>query len=217
MAMMSSRVLEEGLREVRAAPYTSSSSFKLHTAPPWGREECGGCGRDGNAAERIANVVTSMPFIVLGLNAPRKNLKCHLYANSLIGVGIASTVYHSSSGHVRKYLRWADYAMIAASTLCLSSAVTEENPRMLMAASAACLPFQPLVVSAVHTGIMEVAFAKRALKDPELRTSHRLHKVSSVVGGILFVADDVFPATPFLHSAWHLAAAVAVATCNKLL
>lgn len=108
-----------------------------------------------------------------------------VYANSLIGVGIASSLYHSSRGKLRKYLRWADYTMIATATVvslllfyplyihryyslqhyrsnnsyivqCLSRALREENPKFLMAASALALPFQPLVVSAVHTGMMEV-------------------------------------------------------------
>lgn len=40
-----------------------------------------------------------------------------LYANSLIGVGVASTLYHCSRGEVRKYFRWADYTAIAATTV----------------------------------------------------------------------------------------------------
>lgn len=47
--------------------------------------------------------------------------------------------------------------------------------------------------------------------------SHNVHKMSSLLGGALFIADDVFPETPFLHAGWHLAAAVGVSTCNKLL
>ncbi|KAH1193918.1 putative ribonuclease H protein [Glycine max] len=62
-----------------------------------------------------------------------------------------------------------------------------------------------------------VAFARRALKDPDLRMAHTVHKTSSLLGGMLFVADDLFPKTPYLHAAWHLAAAVGVGTCNKLL
>ncbi|KAG5532182.1 hypothetical protein RHGRI_026715 [Rhododendron griersonianum] len=147
----------------------------------------------------------------------RKNLNCKLYASSLIGVGIASSMYHASRGKLRRYLRWADYTMIATSTVFLSRALRNENPKLLMAASALILPVQPLMVSALHTGMMEVVFAKRALEDPELRTAHNVHKMSSVLGGALFIADDVFPDTPFLHAAWHLAAAVGVGTCNKLL
>lgn len=172
---------------------------------------------DQNVTETVANVLTSLPFIVLGLQAPRKNLNSTLYANSLIGVGVASSLYHSSRGRARKYLRWADYTMIAAATLCLSRALRNENPKLLTATSAFLLPFQPMMVSAVHTGMMEVAFARRALTKPELRMAHNLHAASSLLGGALFIADDCFPQTPYIHAAWHLAAAVGVGTCNKLL
>ena len=86
--------------------------------------------------------------------------------------------------------------------------------RKLLALSAKIVsrfPHHPLFV------IFQVAFAKRALKDPELRMAHTVHKMSSLLGGVLFFADDVFPQTPFLHAAWHLAAAIGVGTCNKLL
>ncbi|WOK96179.1 hypothetical protein Cni_G04886 [Canna indica] len=172
---------------------------------------------DQNIAETVVNVLTSLPFVALGLQVPRKNINTTLYANSLIGVGIASSLYHSSRGVIRKYLRWADYTMIATTTICLSRALRSENPKFLMAASTLLLPFQPLMVSAVHTGLMEVAFAKQAFTRPDLRTAHNLHKMSSLLGGALFIADDCFPQTPYLHAAWHLAAAIGVGTCNKLL
>lgn len=63
----------------------------------------------------------------------------------------------------------------------------------------------------------QVAFAKQALTRPNLRMAHNLHKMSSLLGAALFIADDCFPQTPYLHAAWHLAAAVGVGTCNKLL
>ncbi|CAL9196927.1 unnamed protein product [Musa hybrid cultivar] len=172
---------------------------------------------DRNITESVANVLTSLPFVVLGLQVPRKNINTSLYANSLIGVGIASSLYHSSRGVLRKYLRWADYTMIAATTLCLSRSLRNENPKLLMAASTLLLPIQPLMVSAVHTGLMEATFAKQALTRPNLRMAHNLHKMSSLLGAALFIADDCFPQTPYLHAAWHLAAAVGVGTCNKLL
>lgn len=63
----------------------------------------------------------------------------------------------------------------------------------------------------------QVAFAKRALEDPDLKMAHNVHRMASLLGGVLFIADDVFPKTSYLHAAWHLAAAVGVGTCNKLL
>ncbi|PON98140.1 fold protein [Trema orientale] len=238
-----SRVLEgvHGVHVVPHSPFTSeetsqdenfpksscgSSAFGVNQLlthrvwqqrPPCLRPIQGCIHGDQHLLETVANVLTSLPFIVLGVQAPRKNLNCKLYANSLIGVGVASSLYHSSRGKLRKYLRWVDYTMIATATVCLSRALRNENPRMLMAASAFFLPFQPLMVSAVHTGMMEVAFAKRALKDPDLRMAHTVHKMSSLLGGVLFIADDVFPTTPYLHAGWHLAAAIGVGTCNKLL
>lgn len=172
---------------------------------------------DKNLAETVVNVLTSLPFIVLGMQVPRKNMNCRIYANSLIGVGVTSSFYHASKGKLKSYLRWADYTMIAATTVCLSRALRNENPKLLMAASAFFLPVQPLMVSAVHTGMMEVAFAKRAFEDPDLRLAHNVHKVSSLLGGAFFIADDLLPETPFLHAGWHLAAAVGVSTLNKLL
>lgn len=129
---------------------------------------------------------------------------------------------------------------------CLTRALRNEHPKLLMAASTLLLPFQPLMVTAVHTGMMEastsklltcydlsletnknnsnffslvrqVSFAKRASIEPELRMAHNLHKMSSLLGGALFIADDVFPETPYIRAAWHLAAALGVGTCNKLL
>lgn len=64
---------------------------------------------------------------------------------------------------------------------------------------------------------MQVVFAKRAVEDPDLRKAHNVHKMSSLLGGALFIADDLLPQTPFLHAGWHLAAALGVSTCNKLL
>jgi len=172
---------------------------------------------DESLAETTANVLTSIPFIFLGIQAPRKRLSDMIYANSLVGVGFASSLYHTSRGEVRKVFRWADYAMIATTAVCLSTALRNDNPKLLVAASAVLLPFQPLLVSAIHTGIMEVTFAKRVVSEPELRKVHHLHTASSVVGAAFFIADELFPRTPYLHAAWHLAAAVGVATCNKLL
>lgn len=40
-----------------------------------------------------------------------------LYANSLVGVGVASSLYHSSRGKLRSFLRWVDYTMIATATV----------------------------------------------------------------------------------------------------
>ncbi|XP_062198797.1 uncharacterized protein LOC133901440 [Phragmites australis] len=100
---------------------------------------------------------------------------------------------------------------------CLTRALRNEDPGLLMAASTLLLPFQPLMVSAIRTGLMEVSFARRASIKPELRMAHNLHKMSSLLEGVLFIADNCLPETPYIHAAWHLAAAIGIGTCNKLL
>lgn len=102
---------------------------------------------------------------------------------------------------------------------CLSSALRSEkhNPRALVMASALMIPFQPLLVTAVHTGLMEAHFAAKSRENPKLRRVHSLHTMSSLVGGALFASNHVFNDTPYVHAAWHLAAAVSVATLGTML
>ncbi|XP_024381558.1 uncharacterized protein [Physcomitrium patens] len=174
---------------------------------------------DSTVMESVVNVATSFPFVLIGLRVPRKDFSTTMYSNSLIGVGLASTLYHTSRGEVRKSTRWGDYAMIATSTLCMSSALKNDNKnsRALMLASIMMLPFQPLLVTAIHTSLAEATFARKVIENPKLRGAHALHTASTLVGGALFVADDIYPDTPYIHAAWHVAAAVGVMTINTLI
>ncbi|EFJ07308.1 hypothetical protein SELMODRAFT_133888, partial [Selaginella moellendorffii] len=168
--------------------------------------------------ETIANVVTSLPFIFVGLQAPRKKTVSKFYADSLIGVGAASSLYHASRGKARQLLRRGDYTMIATSALCLSRALLQsENWKGFFACSAALVPFQPFLVTILHTGLTEATFARRVQTQPLLKPAHNLHTISSLAGATLFLADGLYPQTPYLHAAWHLVAAVSVLTYNKLL
>ncbi|KAI5075402.1 hypothetical protein GOP47_0009478, partial [Adiantum capillus-veneris] len=185
--------------------------------PPWLRLSAPNCRGDHHLADRIANILTSIPFILIGIQAPRNRLAKKLYADSIVGVGLASSFYHSSKGGARQFFRYGDYAMIATSTLLLSRALREDDSRMLYVASAAFLPVQPALVSAFHLGLMEVTFAQRVKAEPHLRKAHTIHAISALVGCALFVADDVYPETPFLHASWHVAAAIGTATCIQLL
>lgn len=63
----------------------------------------------------------------------------------------------------------------------------------------------------------QATFARKVFKDPRLRGVLTLHTVSTLVGGALFVADDICPDKPYLHAGWHLAAAMGVMTVNSLI
>jgi hypothetical protein len=84
-------------------------------------------------------------------------------------------------------------------------------------ASALMIPFQPVLVTALHTGLMEAQFALKSRENPKLRKVHSVHTMSSLLGGALFAGNHFFADTPYVHAAWHLAAAVSVATLGSML
>lgn len=66
--------------------------------------------------------------------------------------------------------------------------------------------------------VLQVNFAKRSFAEPDrYQKAHRMHAASTVLGGMCFLAEEVYPDVPFVHATWHVAAALAVYTCNALL
>ncbi|XVE63970.1 hypothetical protein DITRI_Ditri07aG0063500 [Diplodiscus trichospermus] len=63
----------------------------------------------------------NVPHEGIGHARKMKNLNTKLYANSLVGVGVASTLHHSSRGKLRRYLRRAYYTMISTATVVCSN------------------------------------------------------------------------------------------------
>ncbi|KAH7307281.1 hypothetical protein KP509_22G052500 [Ceratopteris richardii] len=151
-----------------------------------------------------------------------------MYADSIIGIGVASSLYHTSRGEIRRVFRWGDHVMISASTLCLTRALWKQRrkvsakeirPNGLIVASTLLLPFKPSVVTAVHIGLSEASFYREMSKKEKEGNKRltRIHALSSILGPALFVVDGFLPEVPFIHAAWHLVAAISVATYTKLL
>ncbi|XP_020974221.1 uncharacterized protein LOC107647656 isoform X2 [Arachis ipaensis] len=73
-----------------------------------------------------------------------------------------------------------------------------------------------LTMKCCHICIWSLAFTilktHHSMEDGDLTMANRVHKISSIVGGMLFVADNLY-----IHTAWHLATAIGVSTCNMLL
>jgi hypothetical protein len=61
-------------------------------------------------------------------------------------------------------------------------------------------------------GLWQATFACEVLEAPHLRKAYTWHTTSTVIGGALFVADDIYPNTPYIHAARHVPATVGVAT-----
>lgn len=109
-------------------------------------------GRDGSSVEPVPFFQRRNPEApALG----RLHYDCHHNTGRSSASRIATTP--TVEGLIRTSFMTTTMYMYVFHTQCLSRALGNENPRLLMAASALLLPFQPLVVSAVHTGLMEAS------------------------------------------------------------
>lgn len=81
---------------------------------------------DYNRLERWVNVVTSLPYALVGAYMlPRLKGRCMKgYAVSQIAVGAAAGMYHASSGPARVWMRRMDYWVIALGSVVMTRAGT---------------------------------------------------------------------------------------------
>lgn len=79
------------------------------------------------------------------------------------------------------------------------------------------LPLEPLAISGANMALMEVLFLRHAKHKPELRGAHRAHMSAVGIGGALFILEEVFPETPYIHAAWHCMAALGIHCANQML
>lgn len=174
---------------------------------------------DLHGPDRAANLVTTIPYALIGLHGmrERKTPEGRAWGASLVGVAAGSCAFHGSWGRCRPLGRKLDYWLIAASSAMLTRALYPNQPAAVTAASLAATPFRPFLVSTVHTLAMEVAFLRRALRDPALRPAQRMHSAAAAAGMALFFAEDARPHTPFIHAGWHCLSAVATGAIHSLL
>lgn len=73
---------------------------------------------DRTRRERLLNTLTSLPIIFVGLHTirHRESTAGVHFGASLLGVGLAATAYHASSGKLRQHFRKLDYWSISLST-----------------------------------------------------------------------------------------------------
>ncbi|EIE18890.1 hypothetical protein COCSUDRAFT_20202 [Coccomyxa subellipsoidea C-169] len=173
---------------------------------------------DHNAAERVINIVTSLPFFALGWQAYRqaKSDESRLWGASIMGVGAGAVAFHASSGDARHWGRKLDYWVISLSTAALTRAVYPKVSAHKTAASLLLTPMQPLAVTSLNAAAMELEFLKQARKNTKLRNAHRVHMATTVLGAGCFVLEDFMPTLPLIHSVWHGLSAVALQTTNAL-
>eukprot|EP00793_Prasinoderma_coloniale_P004842 PRCOL_00000603-RA len=166
--------------------------------------------------ENVLNVITSLPFLWLGIkHFPRDTAKRRRFANGIFAVGCASMLFHSSSGHVRPHTRRLDFVSIAVNTTHLSACVRPQLPGAVRAVALALAPAFPLPVTAAQTAVIEHEFAQAAIKDDAIRRKHISHVLSSVFSVACWLGEDASWGHWIMHPLWHLTAAWSIATIPK--
>lgn len=175
---------------------------------------------DRNFKERIANVITSLPYGLVGVHALRKRqtVAGKVWGASLIGVSAGAAAFHLSDGpRYRPICRKIDYWMIAISSTALMRAVFPETPASTALLSLLAVPFQPFHVSSANIAALEVEYIRSRTKREDLRPIQKAHLTAAVLGAGCFFLEDNLPQVPLLHAAWHCLSAYATASTNHLL
>lgn len=184
---------------------------------------------DHQLVERVINVVTCLPFLVLGRRVYRQRTtpEGRLFGASLISMGLAATAYHGSppSSRARAVLRKLDYYTISFSSACLARALLRRTPlafKNVPLLALPLMPFRPTAVTSLGIGIMEARYAAAAAANaaPHLRGSYARHLASGLAGLACFASEETTPAwvgSRVAHAAWHVLAAHALASADTLL
>jgi hypothetical protein len=174
---------------------------------------------DHNRAERVANLVTTLPYFGLAARhySRARTPERRLYAACVAGAGAGAAVFHALDGPAKPLGRKADYWAIAAAATAMGRLLfPSADARKITAVSLAATPVHPLIVTGAHLVAMEYEFRARARTDPAVRAKERVHLATSAVGVACFFLEDLRPSTPFVHSLWHVLSAASVATTEAL-
>lgn len=122
---------------------------------------------DSTNTQRALNIATSLPIVLLGvrLRGKVKTNEGMSYANSVVAVGMAATLYHSSWGGVRRITRKLDYYAISYCSAKLVRALWPGETSKRAEHVMHCItPFRPFWVSSAGAAAMQVEFVRLAAK-----------------------------------------------------
>lgn len=179
---------------------------------------------DNSLAEQIINVVTSIPFFVIGMQGLRRR-RCprgRHFSLAFMAVGIAAAGYHgvNPSSPLRPLLRKMDYYSICYCSNVLRRAAHIGLPAPLRVAALLAAPVKPTAVTGLNLLLVESKYLRSALSHAHLRPSFKLHLGTGLVGMAAFAYEDIANGMrwpPVLHSLWHCLSAVAMGCFGQLL
>lgn len=177
---------------------------------------------DATLSERVFNVVTSVPFVLVGLHSLRSpGAARRRFGASFIGTGVIAALYHATSGGARKVLRKLDYYSIAFTSGVLRSATGAHVPMAINALAALVTPLKPTLVTAANLAIIEARYLTSALKHAHLRQIFGVHLGMAATGVGCFLLEDLLVmemgAPPVFHSLWHTLSALSLGLIGPLL
>ncbi|KAI8477064.1 MAG: hypothetical protein J3K34DRAFT_516031 [Monoraphidium minutum] len=177
---------------------------------------------DATAGERVVNILTSIPFVIIGMHS----LRCadesrRRFGAAFITTGAVAGLYHASSGAARLIMRKLDYWSIAVTSSVLRGAAGVRVPLLVNALAAALTPLKPTLVSGANLAIIEARYLVKALHHAPLRPLFGAHVGSAAAGLLFFSLEDVLVlgmgAPPVVHSLWHCLSAASLGLIGPLL
>lgn len=184
----------------------------------------GDCPNDDSREQRILNVATSLPFFVVGMIMKRRlsSPEGKSYGNSMLMVGSAATLYHATSGPLRKLARKFDYYAIAHASGKMARALWPESNVVKFTERASWLitPFKPFFVSTGYALVMQAEFLRLGTKDASLKPHLFGHGLTAAAGIFAFSMEEVLDehiGFKHMHSLWHCLSAYGVYTVGKLI
>lgn len=179
-----------------------------------------GC-NDNHLAEKVTNIVTCLPLVVVGCCTlrSRTSVNGRAFGASFIALGAVATLYHASVGRIRPAMRKLDYYTLCCSTFMLRRAAGVHFSVIPAALSAFAVPFRPTLATALNLLGFEVEFFSKARLNTAVRDAFLQHAAIGGSGLLCFKLEDLAHNANFhyVHSLWHLLAAGGLAKTNVLL
>ena len=216
------------LRRVLAWIARAARFAARHTSPQ------GEGSNDATLAERICNVLTSVPFVLVGLHSLRgggggdgdtssggASAARRHFGAAFVGTGLIAGAYHASRGRARCLLRKLDYLSISYTSSVLRAATGLRAPPLVSAAAALVAPFRPTLVTGANLALIEARYLSKALAHAPLRGAFSAHAGAAAAGVCCFALEDVLVlglgAPPVVHSLWHALSALSLGLIGPLL
>lgn len=175
---------------------------------------------DSTPLERVVNICTSLPMLAVGWHtSQRRSGHGRVFGASFVAVSFIAMGYHAASGAFRCIMRKCDYWSIAWASFPLRRATGLQFPQHVAPLFAAVVPVKPTLITGINITCMELHYAWSAFSNASLLGPWLVHAVVSTAAISCFASESwaMKRGFPFLHSLWHVGAALSMGSTNALM